>query len=95
MLSAVKLTMVSVIMQNVVMLSVVAPFENEHQHIMLQQLMKKQVGNNCNSQAELFDPELPEDKVEVIDTVQMGTVNKIFLEFESPFWDLENPGAFL
>jgi len=22
----------------------------------------------------------------------MGTVNKIFLEFEQPFWDLTNPG---
>ena len=43
-------------------------------------------------QSGLFVPELPEDKVEVIKTLKMGTVNKIFLEFEEPFWDLENPG---
>ena len=34
---------------------------------------------------ELFEPELPTTKVEVIETLKMGTVNKIFLDFEVPF----------
>lgn len=43
-------------------------------------------------QSGLFVPALPSFKVEVIDTLKYGTVNKIFLEFEKPFWDLTNPG---
>ncbi len=43
-------------------------------------------------QSGLFVPALPADKVKVIETLKMGTVNKIFLEFETPFWDLENAG---
>ena len=42
---------------------------------------------------DLFDPDLPQEKVETINAFKMGTVNKIFLEFEEPFpWDEENPG---
>jgi len=54
---------------------------------------KKKFSNACNLQAELFDPRLPEDKVKVINALRMGTVNKIFLEFEKSFWDQQNPGA--
>ena len=43
-------------------------------------------------QSGLFVPPLPEEKVKVIETLKMGAVNKIFLEFENPFWDLKNPG---
>jgi spermine oxidase len=43
-------------------------------------------------QSGLFVPALPADKVKVIENLKMGTVNKIFLEFETPFWDLENAG---
>jgi len=41
---------------------------------------------------ELFEPELPKTKVDVIETLKMGTVNKIFLEFAEPFWDTTDPG---
>jgi hypothetical protein len=40
----------------------------------------------------LFVPSLPEEKVTVIDTIKFGTTDKIFLEFEKPFWDLKDPG---
>ena len=40
----------------------------------------------------LFVPQLPENKVKVIDTLKMGVADKIFLKFEEPFWDLEDPG---
>jgi hypothetical protein len=37
-------------------------------------------------------PALPADKVKVINTLKMGTMDKIFLQFEKPFWDLQYPG---
>jgi len=40
----------------------------------------------------LFVPSLPSSKAEVINTLRFGTVNKIFLEFETPFWDPKNAG---
>lgn len=35
----------------------------------------------------IFDPLLPRKKIESIESVAMGTVDKIFVEFEQPFWD--------
>lgn len=35
----------------------------------------------------LFEPLLPQDKFDAIDGMMIGTVDKIFLEFEKPFWD--------
>ena len=43
-------------------------------------------------QSGLFVPSLPEEKVKVIDTLKFGTTDKIFLEFEKPFWDEKDPG---
>jgi hypothetical protein len=43
-------------------------------------------------QSGLFVPQLPEDKVKVINALKYGTTDKIFLEFEKPFWDMEDPG---
>ena len=40
----------------------------------------------------LFNPKLDKKKVETISAFKMGTVNKIFLEFEKPFWNKTNPG---
>ena len=37
--------------------------------------------------ASMFIPPLPEDKTSAIDRMGFGTVNKIFLEYERPFWD--------
>lgn len=35
----------------------------------------------------LFEPLLPREKFDSIDGMMIGTVDKIFLEFEKPFWD--------
>ena len=42
--------------------------------------------------SELFDPPLPQYKAEIIASLGFGLMDKIFLEFEEPFWDVENPG---
>lgn len=34
----------------------------------------------------LFTPELPQWKINAIDNIGYGTLEKIFLEFEKPFW---------
>src|SRR6218665_895146 len=40
----------------------------------------------------LFLPQLPEDKVSAVKRLGFGTVNKIYLEFDSPFWDKDCGG---
>lgn len=35
----------------------------------------------------LFDPLLPRWKIDCIDGLKIGTVNKIYLEYDKPFWD--------
>ena len=40
----------------------------------------------------LFEPKLPKRKIEAIQKLGFGLVDKIFLEFEQPFWDVDNPG---
>lgn len=35
----------------------------------------------------MFSPPLPDVKVNAIQGLSIGTVDKIFLEFEQPFWD--------
>ncbi|XP_078263386.1 peroxisomal N(1)-acetyl-spermine/spermidine oxidase-like [Rhinoraja longicauda] len=35
----------------------------------------------------LFQPRLPEQKLNAIQSMGFGTMNKIYLEFEAPFWD--------
>ena len=42
--------------------------------------------------AELFNPALDPARVKTLGAFKMGTVNKIFLQFEKPFWDESNPG---
>ncbi|XP_067847375.1 peroxisomal N(1)-acetyl-spermine/spermidine oxidase-like [Heptranchias perlo] len=39
---------------------------------------------NCQS---LFRPSLPEQKLHAIQNMGFGTMNKIYLEYEDPFWD--------
>jgi len=41
---------------------------------------------------ELFDPALPINKLEIIERLGFGVMNKIFLHFDSIFWDQDNPG---
>ncbi|TRY78224.1 hypothetical protein TCAL_04246 [Tigriopus californicus] len=40
----------------------------------------------------LFSPPLPKAKVEAIQSVEFGTVNKIYLEFEHPWWSPDAEG---
>ena len=39
----------------------------------------------------LFEPRLPQQKMEIIEHLGFGVMDKIFLEFEEAFWDTENP----
>lgn len=40
----------------------------------------------------LFEPFLPNEKIKTIDGLMIGTVDKIFIEFEAPFWPEEWEG---
>ena len=40
----------------------------------------------------LFSPELPKQKIEIIEQLQFGVMNKIFLSFDQIFWDQDEPG---
>lgn len=40
----------------------------------------------------LFEPFLPYEKIKMIDGLMIGTVDKIFIEFEAPFWPEEWEG---
>ena len=40
----------------------------------------------------LFTPQLPLTMVEAINEISFGTIDRIKLDFEEPFWDLNNPG---
>ena len=40
----------------------------------------------------MFQPPLPPAKTEAIRKLEFGLMDKIFLEFDSVFWDPDNPG---
>uniref|UniRef100_UPI00358F0DD8 peroxisomal N(1)-acetyl-spermine/spermidine oxidase isoform X2 n=1 Tax=Myxine glutinosa TaxID=7769 RepID=UPI00358F0DD8 len=40
-----------------------------------------------NHHSTMFEPSLPTSKVEALENLGFGTVNKIFLEFSEPFWN--------
>ena len=44
---------------------------------------------------ELFDPKLPDDKLQAIDTIGFGIVNKIYLEFSEPVFNSTTYWSFL
>lgn len=37
----------------------------------------------------LFTPNLPEKKIKAINAIGYGTLDKIFLEFDKPFWSVD------
>lgn len=43
---------------------------------------------NCHKN--LFNPMLPESKVKAIESIAVGTLGKVFLEFEEQFWHSDN-----
>ena len=45
-----------------------------------------------HAHAHMFSPPLPREKIEVIEQLEFGLMDKIFLEFEEVFWDPGNPG---
>lgn len=40
----------------------------------------------CYSHSKLFNPALPPEKARAIESWQLGTVDKMLIEFEKPFW---------
>ena len=40
----------------------------------------------------LFSPSLPKQKIEIIEQLHFGVMNKIFLSFDQIFWDQDKPG---
>lgn len=40
--------------------------------------------------AQLFTPNLPADKIKAIETVGFGPLAKLYMEFETPFWPIED-----
>jgi hypothetical protein len=40
----------------------------------------------------MFQPGLPGDKVQAIESLGFGLIDKVFLEFDTVFWDPANPG---
>ena len=45
--------------------------------------------------ASLFTPKLPPSIVEAITEISFGAIDHIKLDFEEPFWDLDNPGIMI
>lgn len=41
----------------------------------------------------LFEPILPRDKIDSIESIGFGTVDKIYVEFTKPFWDADSEGV--
>ena len=41
----------------------------------------------------LFSPPLPSKNIAAIESIDFGTIDKIVLEFEHPFWNHDNPGS--
>ncbi|MEO0750729.1 MAG: FAD-dependent oxidoreductase [Pseudomonadota bacterium] len=42
-----------------------------------------------------FDPPLPNDKQDAIGKLGLGLLNKLYLKFEQPFWDVDKPWIML
>lgn len=52
-------------------------------------VLKHHVQPNTSSKQPFFSPELPQDKVEAISSLGYGTLDKIFMVYDTPWWTRE------
>ena len=45
-----------------------------------------------SAHSSIFSPPLPKQKIEIIEQLHFGVMDKIFLAFDQIFWDSDNPG---
>ena len=57
-------------------------------------IITSSIGYLRENNISMFQPTLPSDKQKAISSIGFGTVDKIFLKFQSPFWEYLGEGEF-